>query len=287
MSFFLGHPLSRRPLWQRLPRMGRFVLRLLFAQEGLLFQPRPDGAVAPRDLGLAGVEVELPGARRVLARGWWVPGADAAAPAVLYLPGAAGNLGEDLATLRFLHGLGAAVLAFDYPGFGRSPGRPRLAACERVAEGAWTMLGRLAPAAARRVVYGRSFGCFLATRLAAAEPAAGLIFHNGFSSLDDFVARVFPRPLVVRFCRFHLDSGAEIGRCLCPALFLHAGRDEVVAAELGRRVFARAAGPRRFLELPGGHFGADWQRLPQVRQAFRELLAGEAVRWERPAADRG
>jgi pimeloyl-ACP methyl ester carboxylesterase len=308
MSFFLGHPLTRRPLWQRLPRMARFGLRLLFAQEGLLFQPRRELAAVPRDLGLDCREVELPLGRLGIARGWWVPGPDAGAPAVLFLPGAAGNLSDDLATLRFLHGLGAGVAALDYPGFGRSSGRPTVAGCYRTAEAGWRWLAGASPPPRRLIVYGRSFGCFLATRLAAAGPAAvgrpaaagpaaaasaaagsaaagraaGLVFHNGLSSIEDFVARVFPPRLVHLLCRIRLDSAREIGACACPALFMHARRDEVIPAELGRRVYERATAPRRWLDLPGGHFGADWQQPREVRQAFGELLAGKAAGWERP-----
>src|SRR4051794_35005528 len=118
MTYFLGHRRTRRPLWRRLPRMTRFVLRLLFAQEGLLFQPSRTAHGTPRDLALETVDVELPIAPGVVARGWWLPESGVSgrtdAPAFLFLPGSQGNLSQELPTLRFLRSLGAGVLAIDY-----------------------------------------------------------------------------------------------------------------------------------------------------------------------------
>lgn len=260
--------------------MARFGLRLLFDQEGLLFQPRRELRASPADAGLAFEDVSLPGG----LRGWWIPGEPTApdTPAVLFLPGAIGNLGSELPTLQFLRSLGAGVLAVDYPGYGRSEGRPSLEGCRRTAEEGWRFL-----AGQRVVVYGRSFGCFLAARLvadpAASRPAAGLVFHNGFSSVADMAARAFHPALVRLLCRVRLSSLEDLARCRCPALFLHAERDEVVHPKLGRRAWKAATGPRRFLEVPGGHFDSGWQHDPRVRAAFRELLSGEAAGWETAA----
>jgi pimeloyl-ACP methyl ester carboxylesterase len=277
MSFFLGHRRTNRPLWRRLPRMARFGLRLLLDQEGLLFQPRRELRGSPADVGLAFEEVSLPGG----LRGWWIPGPPQA-PAVLFLPGAIGNLGGELPTLRFLRSLGAGVLAVDYPGYGRSEGRPSLDGCHRAAAEGWRFLAETA-GAPRLVVYGRSLGCFFAARLAASRPAAGLVFHNGFSSVADMAARVFHPALVRLLCRVQLSSVEDLARRRCPALFLHALRDEVIPMGLGRRAWEAAAGPRLFLEVAGGHFDDDWQNDPRVRAAFREVLAGETAGWEAAA----
>lgn len=277
MSFFLGHRRTNRPLWRRLPRMARFGLRLLFDQEGLLFQPRRELRSSPTDVGLAFEEVTLPGG----LRGWWIPG-EPAAPAILFLPGAIGNLEGELPTLRFLRSLGAGVLAVDYPGYGRSEGHPSLAGCRRTAAEGWRFLSETA-GTRRVVVYGRSLGCFFAAEVAASRPAAGLVFHNGFSSPADMAARAFHPALVRLLCRVRLNSLPDLARRRCPALFLHADQDEVIPPELGRRAWQAAAGPRRFLAVAGGHFDSTWQHDPQVREAFREILAGETAGWEAAA----
>jgi hypothetical protein len=256
--------------------MSLFVLRLLFAQEGLLFQPTRTSHGTPRDVGLDTEDVELPLRPGVVARGWWIP-AEPGAPAFLFLPGAHGNVSQELPTLRFLRSIGAGVLAIDYPGYGMSDGRPSLKDCRRAAEAAWKWLAARRPSAV--FLHGRSLGSSFATELAVRHPAAGLVFHNGFSSLVDVVSRVFPRPLVRAFCRVPLDAGAEIGRCSCPVLVLHARQDEVIADDLGRRAFQLASPPKRFVALRGGHFGTDWLLEPEVRRSFRELLSGGAAGW--------
>ncbi len=279
MSFFLGHRRTNRSLWRRLPRMARFAWRLLADQEGLLFQPRPEQRGTPRDVGLACDDLELavPGDRRAVVRGWWMPG-EPGRGAFLFLPGAIGNASHELPTFAFLRGLGAGVLAIDYPGYGRSAGRPTIASCRAAAAAAFRWLETTRPAPGRLAVYGRSLGCQLAAPLAA-EHGAGLVFHDGFTSVRELAACFLPRWLVAATCYVRLDCAPALAARRKPALFLHARRDEVIPAALGRRAFDLAAAPKRFLDLDGGHFGDAWQRDAAVRTAFAELISGEAEAW--------
>jgi pimeloyl-ACP methyl ester carboxylesterase len=256
--------------------MARFALRLVADQEGLLFQPRREQRGTPRDVGLDGADVELPGASGTV-RGWWIPG-EPGRGAFLFLPGAIGNSSHELPTFAFLRGLGAGVLAIDYPGYGRSDGRPTIAACRRAAADGFRFLAAARPAPGPLFVYGRSLGCLFAAALAA-EQGAGLVFHNGFPSVPDLAACFLPRPLVAVSCYVRVGCAPALAARRAPALFLHARGDEVIPPALGRRAFDLAAAPKRFLELAGGHFGDGWQRDPGVRAAFADLLSGAAAGW--------
>jgi pimeloyl-ACP methyl ester carboxylesterase len=258
--------------------MARFALRLLVDQEGLLFQPRREQRGTPRDVGLDCRDVEIPLASgRGAVRGWWIPG-EPGRGAFLFLPGAIGNSSHELPTFAFLRGLGAGVLAIDYPGYGRSDGRPTIAGCRRAAERGFELLEAVRPAPGPLAVYGRSLGCQLAAPLAA-ERGAGLVFHNGFPSVPELAACFLPRALVAVSCYVRLGCAPALAARRGPALFLHARGDEVIPPVLGRRAYELAAGPKRFVALGGGHFGDGWQREPGVREAFADLLSGEAAGW--------
>jgi pimeloyl-ACP methyl ester carboxylesterase len=280
MRFFLGHRRTDRPLWRRLPRMARFVLRLAFAQESLLFQPGRPRPASPAGLGLAGREVTLPGGRGEVLSGWWIPGPPGGR-AFLFLPGAIGSLGRELPALAFLASLGAGVLALDYPGYGSSSGRPSIAGCRRAAEAGFDHLsGALGHEPGRILLWGRSLGAFFAATLAARQEVAGLVFHDGMASVPEFAALYLPRPLVRLFCTVRLSCAEALAARRAPGLFLHARDDEVVPFDLGRRAYLAAAGPKRFLELAGGHFDSGWQEDPRLHEHLADLLAGRAAGWQ-------
>src|SRR5262245_41224078 len=124
---------TRAPPWRR--RLLRLGLILLCAYAGALmvlplvvnvqvlhsteanlyWQPPPSGNVQ---------DVFLTSADGTRIHAWWYPAAGAKG-AVLYCHGNAGNLshrGDAIHALRQI--LGESVLIFDYPGYGKSEGRP-------------------------------------------------------------------------------------------------------------------------------------------------------------------
>ncbi|HEY8503668.1 MAG TPA: hypothetical protein VIL46_03745, partial [Gemmataceae bacterium] len=72
---------------------------------------------------------------------WWYPVDDSARGAVLICHGNAGNLsGRGNTVLRFGKELGRSVFIFDYPGYGKSEGKPGEARCYAAADAAYRWL---------------------------------------------------------------------------------------------------------------------------------------------------
>src|SRR2546423_1463588 len=111
-----------------------------FLERKLLFHPAShvrEWADPPAELRTEDVWFSLPGGVRV--HGWWCVRErwTPAGGAVLYSHGYAGNLsrcGEGVRRLVTL--LGQAVLVYDYPGYGRSTGKPSEPGCVASAEAA-------------------------------------------------------------------------------------------------------------------------------------------------------
>ncbi|MES1243415.1 MAG: alpha/beta fold hydrolase [Acidobacteriota bacterium] len=247
----------------------------------LVFKPSRRDLGSPADLRLPFEDLEIPCAGGGKVHGWWIPrkaGAGEDAPVILFLHGRRGNLGAQLPMLRFLHSLGADLLAFDYPGYGRSPGEPSEAGCLAAAEAAWNLLRARRPDS-RVVLYGRSLGCALAAFLASREPCAGLVFHGGFTSVPDLAADLHPRLPVRPFCRVRLDALGWIAGCRSPLLVLHGRQDRFIPIAHALRVYERAPVPKRFVPLAGGHDAEGWMLSPEVRKALAEMLAGRAGSW--------
>jgi pimeloyl-ACP methyl ester carboxylesterase len=187
----------------------------------------------------------------------WLDEAPApAAPAILFLHGN----GQNLATLAKGHALGrmqglpAHVLTIDYPGYGRSAGKPSEAALVASARAALAALHQRHPASPLYLV-GWSLGAAVAVQVARAEaaagaggaPLAGLVLLSPWTSLLDAADHQFPRWLARLFICDCYDSAAAARAIALPALVIHGARDDLVPVEQGRRVAAALPGLRRLV----------------------------------------
>ena len=236
---------------------------VVMLEERLIYFPShyPDGwwdtAALGRETGCAIEDRFFAAGDGVRLHGWWcVPArgdAPTAAMALLWLHGNAGNLSHRADMLARLLTLPIRVLIVDYRGYGRSEGRPDEAGLYADARAAWAELtGPLGVPSERVVILGKSLGGAVAVALATEVRPAGLIVQSTFTSARDMAALVFPF-VPVALLRTRLDSAARIGAVRCPKLFVHGTADEVVPYELGRRLFAAAPEPKRWLDVPGAH----------------------------------
>jgi pimeloyl-ACP methyl ester carboxylesterase len=257
-----------------------FAGQLYLRQDTLVFRPRPMPAASPADVQLEYEDVWLQTPRGVEVHGWWVAH-QARSQVVLFFHGSDGNLGYQLPTLRFLHSLGTSVFMIDYPGYGRSGGRPTEKGCYEAAEAAWTFLlesKRVQPADI--IVFGQSLGSAVATYLSASRACGGLVFQSGFSSVPDMAVVLFPYLPVRLFCRTRMNSLARIAAACAPILCLHSPDDEHIPIAQALKVYGRAPGPKRLVRFPGSHTSTQWRGVSEVGVAWKELLDGRTGDWE-------
>ena len=187
-----------------------------------------------------------------------IPGADGGEIVVLHLPNAAARFtiwffhgnAEDLGDLepglRVLRDAGFAVFAHDYPGYGRSSGRPTEAGLYASARVARTYLReQLMVPAALTLLYGRSLGGGPAVQMATEERTGGLVLQSAFTS----VYRVVTQRRVLPFDFF--ENERKLPGAACPVLVMHGREDEVIPFAHGEALLAAAAGPKRSLWVPG------------------------------------
>src|SRR5262245_17313193 len=136
-------PRKRRTRWGRLLLFAAAAyvgvcIVLLCLENVFLYHPvraDQDWERPPTELAVQDVWLQAYDGTRIHA--WWCP-YPGAQGAVLYCHGNAGNLsyrGEALLQLRAA--LHQSILIFDYPGFGRSGGKPSEAGCHAAAEAAY------------------------------------------------------------------------------------------------------------------------------------------------------
>jgi uncharacterized protein len=211
----------------------------------------------------------------VRLHGLWLAQPDPKAPLLLYLHGAGWEVRSSGARLRRWHQLGFTVLAIDYRGFGRSTDRlPSETLVAEDARAAWAWLEQRRPGAAR-YVFGHSLGAAIAVQLAAdVKDEAGLIVEAAFPSvLDVWGTWKWWWVPVGPFLTQRFDAASRIASVGSPVLVVHGSADNLVQPQLGRRLYERAAQPKRFELVEGAtHHNTGSLGQQQYRLALRELF---------------
>ena len=247
----------RRVLWRcaRLATVCYLLLLLvmMFFEERLIFVPSRKPLVG---WDLPNVErARFAASDGTRLHGWYFPHPQPRA-CVLFACGNAGNISyraERFKHLADIHRL--ALLAFDYRGYGLSEGAPNEAGVLLDARAARAWLAERAGVAEGAIVLmGESLGGGVMVDLASRDGARGLILERTYTSLPDVAAFFYPLLPVRLLMRNRLDSLSKIAEYRGPLLHCHGDQDEIIPFEMGRRLFAAANDPKRFIALPGiGH----------------------------------
>ena len=253
--------------------LGLAALLYVF-QSHFVYYPQMGRAdrATPAQLRLSFEELRIDTADGETLHAWFVPAPQARAT-VLFLHGNAGSIVHRLEWLPMFQRLRLSVLLVDYRGFGASTGRPDEAGTYADAEAAWRHLTEqrgMPPA--RIVVFGESLGGAVAARLAARVAPAALVLHSAFTSAPDLAADLYPFLPARLLTRFEYDTLAAVKALRCPLLVAHSPQDEIVPVAHGRRLYAAATGPRRWLELAGGHNDGFIFARPEWVRAFGDFL---------------
>jgi fermentation-respiration switch protein FrsA (DUF1100 family) len=185
--------------------------------------------------------------------GWWLPPERPDAGAVLVAHGNGGNVthrGRLAADLN--RALGAGVLLFDYPGYGKSEGVPSEAGCYAAGDAAYRWLTDEAKVPAGRIVLmGESLGGGTAVELATRHDHRALALVFTFTSLPAAAKFHYPWLPTHTLMRTRFDNLSKIGRCCRPVFIAHGTADEVVPFRHGEQLYAAANEPKEFLRMPG------------------------------------
>jgi uncharacterized protein len=231
------------------------MVLLMFFENDLVFVPTPAQSywVSPPSRDVRDVMLTTSAGEQI--HSWWLP-CPASAGALLYLHGNAGNLSMRGDTvLRLRDALDLSVLIIDYPGFGKSPGKPTEEGCYRAADAAYDWLTdeqHIAPGAI--VLFGKSLGGGVATYLASRKDHRVLALVKTYTTLPDVAATIYPWLPVRLLMHNRFDSLSRIASCHRPVFVAHGTADELIPFTLGQRLYEAANDPKEFFAMPDhGH----------------------------------
>ncbi|QNP49629.1 alpha/beta hydrolase [Diaphorobacter aerolatus] len=248
-------------------------------QRQWIFQPSDRAWGGNRDMsGLEDVWIPLSTSRtggEKKLHALWMPAASADAPVMLYLHGARWNVSGSVPRIRRMQSLGFSVLAVDYRGFGQSSNElPSEASALEDAQLAWQWLAQRAPHS-DRYIFGHSLGGAVAIQLAAkVRDERGTIVEGTFTSISDVVSTFKWGWLPVSaLITQRFDSLSKVAQVQSPLLVVHGSDDKLIPADLGRRLYEAAPGPKRFVLVEGGtHHNTNSLGIEQYRNGLRELF---------------
>jgi fermentation-respiration switch protein FrsA (DUF1100 family) len=186
-----------------------------------------------------------------IIHGRWIPPETPHHGAVLVTNGNGGNLthrGRLAADLR--QALGAGVLLFDYPGYGKNTGKPTEESCYAAGDAAYKWLTDEQKIPANRIILcGESLGGGTAVELATKHEHRALVLIYTFTSLPAAAKYHFPFLPVHTLMRTRFDNLSKISRCPRPVFFLHGTADQIVPFDHSEQLYAAANEPKHFVRL--------------------------------------
>ncbi|UCE25624.1 MAG: alpha/beta hydrolase [Candidatus Zixiibacteriota bacterium] len=246
---------------------------LYFNQKNMVFFPVRELAFTPDQINLTFEDLILDGGDGSAIHGWYFPPNAENGRVFLFCHGNAGNISHRLETIEFLLNLNAAVLIFDYRGYGRSTGEPTE---EGIYSDARLCYDWLIDKKGFRtddiLIFGRSLGGAVAIDLASKVSCGGLIVESSFTSAAGMARRIFPILPTTLLLRYHFDSQDKVAKVKCPVVITHSPDDEMIPFSMGEKLYRSAAEPKQFVRLSGGHNDREYLQKPEYIEAFRRLL---------------
>ena len=257
--------------------MGLFVMGLFGAVVGLasyfentLVFPGMKASVgwaAPSDPSTQ--DVWLTSADGTKIHAWYLP-CEGATGAIHFSHGNGGNLSHrDDSIHRLRDSFQRSILIYDYPGYGKSEGRPNEASVVAAGDAALAWLTQKYPAE-QVILFGESLGGAVAVDLATRHDCRGLVLFSTFASLPKAAKELYRIIPCETLMSNRFDSISKIAAIRKPVFISHGDADELISLGQAQRLFDGAREPKRFRIRPGGTHNMPFD--PAICEEARRFL---------------
>ena len=195
---------------------------------------------------------------------------------IVYFHGNAGDLSRWGHIAEPLTNYGWEVLIMDYRSYGKSTGELSEKALYADAQ-LFYDYAKKDFEATDIVVYGRSLGCAMATRVAANNNPQQLILETPFFSMEEMAKSRFPFLPVNSLLEYEFKNNEAIMGVNCPISIIQGTEDNVVPYESAEKLFKLLEyGTNQFIRIEGGGHN-NLVEFEKYHQTIDNLLTGKDV----------
>lgn len=247
-----------------------YVVVMYFLQRSIMFPGQHLTPPARNPSSIPGLESWWISTTDGLVEAWFIPTVEAnernPRPAVIYIHGNGELIDYWPKHLSGFLNRGISVLLMEYPGYGRSDGKPSAWGIEETVTGAYDQLaGHPSVDPMRIIAYGRSLGGGAACLLADSRHVSALILESTFISTATFANKMLLPGFLIRD---KFDNRAILQEYTGPVLIFHGTKDDVIPFSHGEAL-AESAPQAMFISYYCRHNDCP----PNVTQYWVDMAA--------------
>ena len=249
------------------------VNALMYQQQpSMVFYPYETLHESPKDWSMVFENVTLKTSDGLQLHGWYIP-KPGASKTILFFHGNGGNISHRGESIKIFRDLGLNVFIFDYRGYGHSQGSPSEEGLYEDGRTAWKYLTEQKNIKPENIIiFGRSLGGAVATKLASEVTSSALIIESTFTSASDMADKLMPFVANFIVFRYRFNSIGRIKSIKQPLLVIHSPVDEIIPYKLGKRLFDEAEEPKVFVEISGDHNNGFLRSKGAYENALRSFI---------------
>ena len=234
-QYLLGKWNWKRPFYSLISVYTLLLIFVIFFAEKLIFFP----PTAPYSEELHGFHYIINDQDEQIATIY--KKATAGMPTILWSHGNAEDISTAQSYMEYLHEQGYGYLAYDYPGYGLSAGKPTEKGCYQNIQASWNYLTETLAIPENQIfIIGQSVGTGPSVWLAEKTSPAGLVLISPFKSINRVPFGINPFP----YDRF--PSIKNISNVKAPLLVIHGDQDQVIKQAHGEAIYEKHRGTKLF-----------------------------------------
>ena len=244
-----------------------------FFQNHLIFHPSEFMTDSPDRLEIPWSDHYVETEDGTMIHGWLLKNEDAE-HTVVFSHGNAGNISGRLDIAKTIYDEGVSVFLYDYRGYGNSEGSPNEDGFFDDARSVVNYLaGEQGIPTDSMIFYGRSLGGSAAAHQASEFSGAGLVLDSAFANIRSMAQSAYPFvPSFLVRAEFPTDEYL-MSRGSIQVLIMHSPDDQIVPFDQGRKLYEKAEGEKKFVELRGGHNDNFHNSIDIYEEAWMEFIA--------------
>ena len=170
---------------------------------------------------------------------------------ILFSYGNAGNITSNALHKQLFEDLGYSYVMYDYPGYGKSTGRPTEDRLYSSATAVYDWLTNVKGYRSNQIVLmGQSLGGAVTVQLASEEPARAVIIESSFTSTHDYANEIMPWFPIRFFSKNKYKSIDKISLIKAPILITHGEADDIFSVDYADRLFEAVRSPKELYIVP-------------------------------------